>query len=188
MTEEIKKDDNNNNEIEELKKELEASKIKREEYLNGWKRERADFLNYKKDEMERIEGLLCYASEENILKILPILDNFDIATRQNFLSENSGGQGKEMTEKIIQGFQNIQKQVEEFLKSQGIEEIKSIGELFNPNFHEAVGELEEASGEKEKGEEGEKREIKSGIIVEEVQKGYMLNGKVIRPARVKVSK
>ena len=66
-------------EVEELKKELEDAKAKCEEYLNGWKRESADFLNYKKDEMERIGQLVKYANEEIILKIIPILDNIYLA-------------------------------------------------------------------------------------------------------------
>ena len=65
--------------MNELKKDLENAKAKCEEYLNGWKRERADFLNYKKDEMERIGQLVKYANEELILKIIPILDNIYLA-------------------------------------------------------------------------------------------------------------
>ena len=78
MTEEIKKDEPIN-EVEELKKQLGEAKTKCEEYLNGWKRERADFLNYKKDEMERIGDLAKYANMEIILKIIPILDNIYLA-------------------------------------------------------------------------------------------------------------
>ena len=59
----------------DLQKDLLDAKAKCEEYLNGWKRERADFLNYKKDEMERIGQLVKYSNEELILKIIPILDN-----------------------------------------------------------------------------------------------------------------
>ena len=69
----------NKKEVEEIKKQLEEAKVKCEEYLNGWKRERADFLNYKKDEMERIGQLVKYSNEELILKIIPILDNIYLA-------------------------------------------------------------------------------------------------------------
>src|SRR5438552_1862464 len=72
-----------NNELEELKK-------KSEEYLNGWKRERADFLNYKKDEMERIGSLMKYANEEIILNILPILDSIYLAEKHSNILENVG--------------------------------------------------------------------------------------------------
>jgi len=159
---------------EKLKKELEELKKQKEEYLNGWKRERADFLNYKKEEMERITELIKYANEELILKMLPILDNFEVAARQNFPLENLSGQEKEKVNKFIQGFLQIKQHLKDFLKSQGIEEIKTIEEKFNPQFHESVGEVEG------KGE--------AGLIVEEIQKGYTLFGKVIKPAKVKISK
>jgi len=153
--------------IEGIKKQLEECQKKCEEYLNGWKRERADFLNYKKEEMERIQGLVKYTNEELILKMLPVLDNLDIAEKN--LPENL------RNDEHIKGILQIKAQILDFLKNQGVEEIKSVGEKFNPNFHESVGEVE--SKDKE-----------SGTIIEEVKKGYKLAGKVIRPARVKVSK
>lgn len=114
--------------IEELQKELDECKKQKEEYLAGWQRERADFLNYKKEEMERIGQLVGYAKEELILEILPIMDNFDVATRQNLFPEKLSGQEKERIEKIIQGVNQIKKQFQDFLKSLGVEEIKSVGE------------------------------------------------------------
>ena len=91
--------------------ELEELKQKCDEYLNGWKRERADFINYKKDEMERISQLAKYANEEIILKIIPILDNMCLAV-EHVKDE---------------GVMQIKKQLEDFLKKEGIEVIKSIG-------------------------------------------------------------
>ena len=70
------------NEFKKITEELEECKTKREEYLNGWKRERSDFLNHKKEEMERIGIIIKYANEELILKILPILDNIFLAERR----------------------------------------------------------------------------------------------------------
>src|SRR3989344_4581433 len=98
---------------EDLNKQLEECKKQKEEYLAGWQRARADFLNYKKEEMERFGEILKYAGEEMILKLLQILDNFDIATRQN-LRQDLGGQEK--TEQIIKGFLQIKTQIEDFLK------------------------------------------------------------------------
>jgi len=168
---------------EGFKKQLEECEKKAAEYLSGWQRERADFLNYKKEEMERIGQLINYAREELILEILPLMDNFEVIARQNFLSEKLSGQEKERVEKIIQGFMQIKIQFQDFLKSLGVEEIKSVGEKFDPKFHESVGEIlpSEASAK-----EGAKPE--SGTIVEEIQKGYKSNGHLLRPARVKVSK
>lgn len=162
-----KADDKEIKKIEELEKQ-------KKEYLEGWKRERADFLNYKKDEMERIVGLMKYANEEFVLRVLPILDNFFVAEKH--ISE------EEKKNEIIRGLLLIHKQIKDFLKTQGVEEIKAAGEMFNPNFMEVVGEAN-----LENQESGIKNQ-ESGIVVEEIQKGYTMNGKVIRPARVKISK
>jgi len=162
-------------EIEELKKQLEECQKLREEYLAGWQRARADFLNYKKEEIERIEEILKYADVGLILKILPILDNFEIAARQTFALQNKSSQEKENIDKVIQGFLQIKIQLEEFLKNQGVEKIKSVGEKFDPNFMEVV-ETVEAKGKA------------SGIVIEEIQKGYKINGRLLRPAKIKVIK
>lgn len=161
--------------IEELRKELEECEKQKCEYLSCWQRERADFLNYKKGELERVGELLKCANEGFILKTITILDNFEIAARQNFPSENLSGQEKERIKKVIEGFLQIKKQLQDFLKAQGVEEIKSIGEKFNPNFHEVIGEVEVKDKEK-------------GIIIEEIQKGYKINGRLLRPAKVKIIK
>jgi len=158
---------NLDNQIKEYQKLLEKCEKEKKEYLEGWKRERADFLNYKKDEIERIEGLIKYANEELILKFLPILDNLEIAEKN--ISENL----KENEE--VKGLLQIKAQILDFLKSQGLSEIKALGELFDPYFHEAIEEIED-------------KEKDSGIIIEEVRKGYLLNNKVLRPSRVKIVK
>ncbi len=160
-------------EVEELKKELEDAKAKCEEYLNGWKRERADFLNYKKDEMERMGQLIKYANEEIILKLLPILDNFYLAEKH--LPENK---------EFCAGFSQIKKQLSDFLQKEGIEAIEVLGKPFDANIMESVGEAEA-------GEDLVKSDLtksKPGTVVEEVQRGYTLHGKIIRVAKVKISK
>lgn len=154
---------------------LEELKRQKEEYLNGWKRERADFLNYKKEEMERISALLKYANEELLLKILPVLDNIYLAEKQ--IPEDL------KNHKWVEGILQLKNQISEFLKQEGVEEIKTKGEMFNPNFHEVVGDVPAEALAKAG------KEVKEhGIIVEETQKGYTLYGKVIRPAKVKVTK
>ena len=154
---------------EEIKKVEKISK--EEEYLNGWKRERADFLNYKKEEMERIGQLVKYANEEIILKILPILDNFYLAEKH--LPENP---------KFADGFAQIKNQLCDFLQKEGIEPIETIGKKFDANLMESVGTaFDEASAGQAGGSKGE-------IVSEEVQKGYTMHGKLIRPAKVKISK
>lgn len=153
--------------LDNLKKELKQCRKERDDYLAGWQRARADFLNYKKEEAGRTERILDYANEELILKILPILDNIYLAEKEipKDLKNN----------KWVEGILQIRNYFQDFLRNQGVEEIKSIGEKFNPNFHEVV-------------ETVEKEDKDSGVIVEEIQKGYKLKGKLIRAAKVKVSK
>ncbi|MFH1423836.1 MAG: nucleotide exchange factor GrpE [Candidatus Nealsonbacteria bacterium] len=153
--------------IEVLKKSIEESEKKAAEYLAGWQRARADLLNYKKEEMERVSDFLKYANEEFVLKVLPILDNFEIVEKK--LADNL------KTDENIKGLLMIKKQIQDFLKSQKVEEVKSIGEKFDPSLHEVIEEI----GVKDK---------EKSIIVEELQKGYKINGRLLRPAKVKTVK
>ena len=148
---------------EDLNRQLGDCQKRAEEYLAGWQRARADFLNYKKEEMARISELFKYGTEELILKILPILDNLDVAEKKlpEDLKNNEN----------IKGILQIKSQILDFLKNQGVEEIKTTGERFDPNWHEVVEEVEVKEGE-------------PGIIIEEIQKGYKINGRLLRAARV----
>jgi len=161
--EEIKIEQN----IEELKKKLEECEKLKDEYLAGWQRERADFLNYKREELERIGEILKYTNVGLILNILPILDNFEIAEKK--IPEDL------KNDENVKGILQLKNQILDFLKNQGVEAIKSIGEKFDPNFMEVV-------------ETTEAKDKESGIVVEEIQKGYKINGKVLRPAKVRVTK
>jgi len=147
-------------------KELEEYKNQAKKYLSGWKRERADFLNFKKNEAERIKKAIVFAREEMILEILLILDNIYLAEKEipKELRKNSW----------VLGMMKIKDQLLDFLKRQEVEEIDCLNKSFNPYFHEAV---EHVDSKKE-----------SGTITEILKKGYILNNKVIRPAKVKISK
>ena len=146
---------------------LKECQKQRDDYLAGWQRAQADFSNYKKEEAERLKNIVNYVNLEVVLKALPILDNFDLA-KKNLPEELKD-------DKNIEGFLQIKIQILDFLKNQGIEEIKAVGEKFDPNFHEAVEQVEIEGKE-------------SGMIIEEIQKGYKLNGRVIRPAKVRITK
>ena len=148
---------------EEKLKKLQA---KCDEYLAGWQRERADFQNYKKEEVKRASEMRTYLAEGMIRELLTVLDSFDIAF--DFVPDDLKGH------KWIHGTEQIRAQLFDVLRREGVEVIKTDGEMFNPEKHESVEEV--ASDKLE------------GRIVEEVQKGYVLNGKVIRPARAEVAK
>ncbi|MCK4474090.1 nucleotide exchange factor GrpE [Candidatus Parcubacteria bacterium] len=158
---------------EDNKKELEKCRKEKEDYLNGWQRAKADFLNYKKQEMERIGDILKYANEGLILKFLLILDNFEKAEKETYKIIKSHPCPE--LKNALQGFLQIKTQILDFLKNQEIQEINCVGEKFDPNFHEAIETIETKDQE-------------SGKIIEEIQKGYKLHNKVIRPAKVKVIK
>ncbi len=147
------------------KKELEECQKQKDEYLAGWQRAKADLINYKKGEMERMGQIVRYASEELMCKILPILDNLERA--------EEGMPDEKREDEYFKGFLQIKIQIKDLLKNFGVEEIEALGKKFDPNFHEVVGEVE--GGE-------------SGEIKEVLQKGYTLQNKVIRPAKVKVIK
>jgi len=146
--------------------ELTKCQKERDEYLDGWKRAKAELLNYKKDEAKRFEAILKFANEALIKELLTVLDSFDLAI--NSFEKDS---------KTQKGFFLIKSQLEDVLKKNGLEKIKvEIGEPFNPEFHEAVAKVESDG------------ESKTDTIVEQIEAGYILNGKVIRPARVRVAK
>ena len=162
-----KKEESFKEKIKELKKKLQECEKAKQEYLEGWQRARADFLNYKKEELERAEGLIEFAKEGMILKILSILDNFEIAEKSlpQDLKEDRN----------IKGFLLIKNQLKEFLKQNGVEEIELKGKKFDPAFCEVIEEIED-------------KEKEPGVVIEEIQKGYKINGRVLRPAKVKVAK
>jgi len=152
-------------EQDKLNKELEEYKRKAEDYLNSWKRTAADFENFKKRQEKESRELVQFAQEVTVVKMLPTLEALEQALRHAPVDEKFATWS--------QGVIKIVQQLEKVLLEMGIEKIKSVGEKFNHELHEAVEMVE--GGE-------------SGKIIEEVQAGYKLNGKVIRPAKVKVSK
>ena len=147
--------------------ELQVCQQKCDEYLNNWKRERADFINYKNEEIKRITLLAQYTKEENILKMLPVLDSIWFAEKQ-------------MPEELhnhnwVVGFLQTKKQIDAFLQREGIEKIEVIDKPFDLNTMEALEAVEH-------------KEMQPNIVIEEVQKGFMIDGKVLRPAKVRISK
>jgi len=166
-----------------LVNEMGEYKQKCEEYLNNWKRSAADFINYKKEEIERMAFLGKYVKEDIILKILPILDSIYLSEKHSDILQNVRISDADENSQIIEwvkGFTQIKMQIAEFLKKEGIEEIKTVGEKFNPETMEAVEEIAN--------ENIEHRIQDTGIVVEELQKGYIIDGKVIRPSKVRISK
>ena len=147
---------------EELTEALAAEKAKAEEYLAGWQRAQADFVNYKRRIEQEKEDLLKYGNAELITKILPVLDDFEMAFSHVPRDEAKSG--------WVKGMRALERKFRTFLEEQGVTEIKALGKPFDPNIHEA---MMQAPG-------------KEGIIIQEYQKGYKLNDRVIRHSKVVV--
>ncbi len=147
--------------------ELEMVKEKMEEYLNGWKRAKADYSNLKKEFEKKETEIVQFANATLILEIMPIYDNFKLAWK-HIPEEHKKG------DDWLKGIEAIKRQFKDLLKKLGMEEIPTEGEKFDPELHEAVAK------EKVEGKE-------SGIIIEEIKSGYKLYDKVLEPAKVKVS-
>lgn len=155
--------------LKELEEKLAKCEKERDEYLNGWKRAKADAINLQKDEMKRLEEVMKFANTDLIKDLLLVLDSF-AALEKNFRSEPRSAE----LERELGGTLVIKDQLEKILNKQGLEKIKASGEMFDPSLHEAM--LQEESDKE------------SGTILEEMVSGWKLNGKVIRPTKVKISK
>lgn len=153
--------------IEQLQEELIKEKEKAAELLSGWQRAKADYLNLKKEEEKKAKETYAWANAAVMSEILPVYSHFKIALQH--IPEDQ--------KKVpwVEGVIFIQKTFQDFLKKYNIEEIKTVGEKFDHNLHEAMTH--------------EAREgYKPDTIFEEVAPGYLLDGKVLLPAKVKVAK
>ncbi len=148
--------------IETLEKALAEEKAKAETNLAGWQRAQADFINYRRRSEQEREEATKFASAALILSLLPVLDDFERAAN-SFPSELTHASW-------VEGIRLIERKLRTTLEAQGLSRIKTVGEPFDPRSHEAVRQ--------DKGKEG--------IIIQEVEKGYKLQDKVLRPAKVVV--
>ncbi|TWT08264.1 nucleotide exchange factor GrpE [Planococcus sp. CPCC 101016] len=147
------------NEAEELRKQLEAEQ-------NKYLRLLADYDNFKRRTQKDKEIANKFRSQSLLSDILPVLDNFERAMSVTTNSEESAS--------LLKGLEMVQKSLIEAVSREGLEEIKAVGEPFDPNFHQAVMQEKDDSAE-------------PGTVLQELQKGYMLKGRVLRPAMVKVN-
>lgn len=149
--------------LEEVKEQLTEVTEEKEEYLNKLKRLKADFVNYRNRAKKEKSQIETKTKMEIINSLLPVIDNFERALKS--VDEDTD---------FLSGVKMIHKQLVDELKKEGLEVIETEGEEFDPAYHEAVMQVES-------------EEYDSGYIVEEIQRGYIMNGKVVRPAMVKVA-
>ena len=150
--------------VESLKEALVQEKEKAERYLANWQRTEADFRNYKAREEKEKKDLIDWANSTLVCDILPVLDAFDRAF------DGVAPADEELS--WITGFRQIQKMLLDVLGKHGLDEMKCLGETFDPSLHEAVVQQEGAEG----------------VILDEFRKGYKLKDKLLRAPQVVVGK
>jgi molecular chaperone GrpE len=149
-----------------LQQELQNAQNQCKEYFEGWQRERADFMNYKK-RVERDQAQLHQVITANIIKkFLVVLDDMERAIKNRPAAAEQ--------QEWWNGVELIYRKLQSILEAEGIQPIAAAGDPFDPNLHEAISH-EESS------------EVQSGHIIEVVQQGYRLGERVVRPALVRVA-
>lgn len=153
--------------IKKLREDLKKALKERDEYLSGWQRAKADFINARREDEKNRAETIKFANKELVQEILTVADSFDMAFGN-----------KEAWEKVDKnwrtGVEYIYSQLLSILEQNGLKQINPIGEMFDPNIHTSVESVPV---------ENEDDEHK---IMEVVQKGYMMNGSLIRSPKVKV--
>ncbi len=154
-------------ELDELRSVMESLQKEKDELFGKLQRVSADYANFQKRVPKQIADTIAYEKERLIRTLLPVLDNFEHTLQSACSVEN--------VDALIKGVRIIYDQLLDVLKSHNVEPLNALGEEFDPAVHEAM--THQANPEK-----------KEGIVLEEFQKGYKLNGRVIRPSRVVVNK
>ena len=138
-----------------------------EKYRDAALRARAELDNYRKRVVREKEEAIRYANGSLLEDLLPVLDNFELGLGAAKTAPDAAG--------IIMGLEMVRKQMEDFLRSHGVDTIDATGTPFDPNIHDAVAQ--EASAE-----------VPEGTVIRQVRKGFKLKDRLIRPASVVVSK
>ncbi|MHA1972716.1 MAG: nucleotide exchange factor GrpE [Candidatus Hodarchaeales archaeon] len=158
-----------NTEVESLKNQLEKKEKEYQKIYSQYLRALADYDNLQKRTSKEKANFFKNANEALIKKLLDLADTFDRT------AEEIDNRDKLDVDVLIDSFNAAYKQFNTILKNEGVEKIEAIGKIFDPNYHEVV--LVQVDDTKEE-----------NTIINEVQKGYMLNSRVIRPSKVVIAK
>lgn len=153
--------------VKKIKKELAHCLKEKAEYLEGWQRARADFINAKKEEEKSREEFVSFSTKEVLREFISLADSFEMAFRDQDIWNRADPKWRE-------GIEHIYKQLVEIFGRREVAAIEAKGSRFNPLEHESVEEV------------GVDDKNLDGIVLEEVQRGYKIHDRVLRPARVKV--
>ncbi|MDP2668319.1 MAG: nucleotide exchange factor GrpE [bacterium] len=140
--------------LKKLRSDLKTCQSEKADYLAGWQRAKADFINARRDEEKARGEFAKYAAEKVLREMLKVVDSLELS-------------GSAECKAILA-------QLADILKKEGVVPIEAKGKRFDPMYHEALGQAETDKKEED------------GVVLEELQKGYMLHGRVLRPAKVKV--
>ncbi|MFA5106852.1 MAG: nucleotide exchange factor GrpE [Patescibacteria group bacterium] len=148
--------------------QTEADRLRQqaEEYLNGWKRAKADYANLQKETERRQSEFIQFANAALIHELLPLIDHF----KQAFMHLPAELNDSEW----VKGIRHIQTHLNKILAEHGIQEIRTVGEKFDPTRHEAIEEVDS--------------DQPAGTIIEELKTGFLLHERVLQAARVKIAK
>ncbi|WP_257008303.1 nucleotide exchange factor GrpE [Bacillus sp. FJAT-45350] len=175
VIEEVEQADESTEEVVEETEESELSeeqaKIKELEnqvadFSNRLLRATADYDNFRRRTKEEREAASKYRAQSLVEQLLPALDNFERALMVQPEHDE--------TKSLLQGMEMVYRQLQDAMKNEGVEAIQAVGEQFDPHLHQAVMQVEDSNFE-------------ANSVVEELQKGYKLKDRVLRPAMVKVN-
>lgn len=154
-----------NEELNKLRQDLESLQKERDELFGRLQRVSADYANFQKRVPKQISDSVTYEKDRIIRSLLPILDNMD-----HLLKAHSA----ESTDAMVQGVEIIYGHMLDILKSYGVEQMHALGEPFDPSRHEAVMRRTEPGQPPD-------------VVLDEAQKGYRIDDRILRPTRVVVS-
>ena len=153
--------------LKKLRMDLKQAKKEKEEYLTGWQKERADFVNYKKEESNRQANFAGLFREQVLNRFLTVMDSFSMA----FANKEAWNK---VDENWRRGVEYIYSQLGGIFEEYGVKEIGKVGELFDPSLHESINMMPTDTKELDH------------TISEVIQKGYKLGDRVMRPAKVNI--
>jgi len=153
--------------LDAILEKLEIAERERDDYKDQLLRTMADFQNFRKRMQDEQRQIRLLANERLIIDLLPVLDNFERAI--------AGAEKSASPESILEGVRAIDRQFRSVLDSQKVQKVDSVGLPFDPEHHDALALVESTEHEE-------------GTVLEEVESGYRIGDRVIRPARVRVSK
>lgn len=154
------------NDIAAMQEELAKLQQDAEEAHNRYLRTLADFDNFRKRQREETSRQIGCAREELILKLLPIVDNFERSVQ--------AAEDQHSYEALVEGVTLTLRQLRDMLEKEGVQPIEAAGQEFNPELHEAMMRVETD-------------EYPENTVIDEFERGYMIDGKVLRPSRVRVA-